>query len=452
MSGAGIFGEPETPPVQRLPERQLSDVTLTVYSATWNAERQVVRLHAEATTAFSDGTAGEGVLVGFFLNGRKLTELPTDDFGLALVEQEFPAEQFIAGQNTLVLRVKGFARQVTQTFNAEPPKPPAPPPPPPQPKPAPPPPPPVVKAPPVAEQLETAKRLIEQDRNYQQAIEVLERLDRLTVLQEMTQRQLLDQARGLLNETNRLAALLKQMGNQADRQALAFVVDAYRRLVPPDAELDAFAKSLPSVPAAPQERVLTNSMGMKLVWLPPGLYQKGDAPGVTTLIAKPFYIGMYPVTQAEYRQVTSQSPSNFKGDRRPVEKVSWNDAQAFCRNLSAKDGKTYRLPSEAEWEYACRAGTTTQFAFGDQLSTSQANVGGVGQTSDVGSYPANAWGLYDMHGNVWEWCEDSDDGNCRVLRGGSWNCVSTYAASAVRGRRTPDDRDGFGFRLVCEFA
>jgi|GEM_PF-847668 len=446
MNGAGIFGEPETPPGQRLPERQLSEVTLMVYGATWDAERSVVRLQAEATTAFSDGTAGEGVSVGFFLNGRKLVELPTDDFGLAMLDHEVPDEEFVAGQNTLVLRVKGFARQVAQTFDAEPPAPP------PKPQPAPPP---VAKTPSVPEQLETARRLIEQDRDYQQAINVLEQLRGLSVLQEMTRTQLLDQARGLLNETNQLGLLLKQMGNQADRRGLAFVVDAYRRLIPPDAELDQFASTLPSVPAAPQERVLTNSIGMKLMWLPPGLYQKGDPPGVTTLIAKPFYMGIYPVTQAEYRKVTSQSPSHFKGNRRPVEHVSWDDAQAFCRRLSQKDGKTYRLPSEAEWEYACRAGTMTTFAFGDRLSPAQANTSesGLGQTSDVGSYPANAWGLHDMHGNVWEWCEDAYDGNCRVLRGGSWYFIATRAASAHRHCNSSGNRGrNFGFRVVCEFA
>ena len=188
-----MFGEPETPPPQRLPERQLSDVTLTVHGATWNAERSVVRMHAEATTAFSDGTTGEGVRVGFFLNGRKLTELPTDDFGLALVEQEFPAEQFIPGQNTLVLRVKGFACHGTQTFSAEPSsglshRLPAP----------------IVKVQPVADQLEEAMRLVKYVSN---------QLARLTVFQEMPRNRLLNQSRELQRETNGLITLLKEMGN-----------------------------------------------------------------------------------------------------------------------------------------------------------------------------------------------------------------------------------------------
>jgi formylglycine-generating enzyme required for sulfatase activity len=129
-----------------------------------------------------------------------------------------------------------------------------------------------------------------------------------------------------------------------------------------------------------------------------------------------FLMGRYPITQAQwwvvagYEQIDRKldpEPSNFKGDNRPVEEVSWEDAQEFCKRLSAKTGKEYRLPSEAQWEYACRAGTETTYHFGDRLTDELANYNGNrGETTDAGIFPANDWGLYDMHGNVWEWCED----------------------------------------------
>ncbi|HIK10900.1 MAG TPA: SUMF1/EgtB/PvdO family nonheme iron enzyme [Oscillatoriaceae cyanobacterium M33_DOE_052] len=164
-----------------------------------------------------------------------------------------------------------------------------------------------------------------------------------------------------------------------------------------------------------------------------------------------FYLGKYPITQAQYQAIMGQNPSHFQGSDLPVERVTWSDAVEFCQKLAQKTGITYRLPSEAEWEYACRAGTTTPFHFGDTITTDLANCDGreayangpKGQyqqkTTPVGSFPPNAFGLYDMHGNVWEWCQDRwhenhnnapTDGsawvtggqsNLRVLHGGSWN-------------------------------
>jgi len=168
------------------------------------------------------------------------------------------------------------------------------------------------------------------------------------------------------------------------------------------------------------------------------------------VLVPPFFLGKYPVTQIQYEAVMGKNPSLFKGANRPVEQVSWNDATDFCWLLSQKTGKTYRLPSEAEWEYACRAGTTTPFYFGPTITTDLVNYDGNrvygsgpkgvdrGETTNVGSFPPNAFGLYDMHGNVYEWCQDvwhqnyngaSTDGSawesgrdsyCRMLRGGSW--------------------------------
>ncbi len=186
-----------------------------------------------------------------------------------------------------------------------------------------------------------------------------------------------------------------------------------------------------------------------------------------SVIIQPFYMGKYPVTQAQWEAVMGNNPSYFKGKNRPVENVSWNDSVKFCQLLSEKTGKSYRLPSEAEWEYSCRAGATTPFYFGETITTDLANYNS-NQTTNVGCFPPNAFGLYDMHGNVWEWCADpwhdnyegaptdgrvweiekrekgflsklfgkgeNPNSNIRLLRGGSWNDVPSYCRCAYRYR------------------
>jgi formylglycine-generating enzyme required for sulfatase activity len=179
-----------------------------------------------------------------------------------------------------------------------------------------------------------------------------------------------------------------------------------------------------------------------------------------------FKIGKYPITQAQYQAVMGTNPSYFKNNPlNPVEQVSWDDAQAFCQKLSQITGKTYRLPTESEWEYACRAGTTTRYYFGDddnQLGNYAwyaKNSGG--KTHPVGQKKPNGWGLYDMSGNVWEWCEDDstawiDNDNCsqseKCLRGGSWGNYPLRCRSAVRYFRYRRDIRYFnsGFRVVCD--
>ena len=171
---------------------------------------------------------------------------------------------------------------------------------------------------------------------------------------------------------------------------------------------------------------ITNSIGMKLKLIPAGEFMMGSqevGPQHKVRITKPFYLGVYEVTQAEYEEVMGKNPSWFsKGgggaeevpgedtSGYPVEQVSWEDAVEFCKKLSAKEGKTYRLPTEAEWEYACRAGTTTRFSFGND-GESLAGYAWYSDNSDVkthsvGEKKPNAWRLHDMHGNVWEWCAD----------------------------------------------
>ena len=190
----------------------------------------------------------------------------------------------------------------------------------------------------------------------------------------------------------------------------------------------------------------------------------------------PFFMGKYPVTQAQWTALMGRNPSRFKGPQRPVENVSWLMAQEFCRKISEKTGAAYRLPIEAEWEYACRAGTTTPFYFGPTITTELVNYDGNypyssapkgiyrKETIEVGSFPPNAFGLYDMHGNVWEWCQDwygdySEEavldprgpvsGLLRVYRGGGWDNIAGDCRAAIRGRGEPDDRGyDLGFRLA----
>jgi formylglycine-generating enzyme required for sulfatase activity len=184
------------------------------------------------------------------------------------------------------------------------------------------------------------------------------------------------------------------------------------------------------------------------------------------VIVPAFLMGKYPITQYQYEAVMGDNPSNFKGANRPVECVSWFDAVVFCQKLSQQSGKDYRLPSEAEWEYACRAGTTTSYYFGESLDKNQANFDS-GSTTDVGHYPPNDFGLYDMHGNVWEWCLDHWHGhyqgaptdgkawttggyaNTRIMRGGSWNHYPRRCRSASRLWYEPDNQSNYiGFRIA----
>jgi formylglycine-generating enzyme required for sulfatase activity/serine/threonine protein kinase len=205
-----------------------------------------------------------------------------------------------------------------------------------------------------------------------------------------------------------------------------------------------------------------------------------EVPQHKVKISKGFYFSIYEVTQAKYQTVMGTNPSCFKGDNLPVEMISWDEAVEFCRKLSEKEGKTYRLPTEAEWEYACRAGTSTPFYFGETISTDQVNYNGDyiygngskgkyrQKTVEVGSLSPNGFGLCDVHGNIWEWCSDWYDGSYysispkvdpqgptsgghRVLRGGAWISFPKACRSANRDWITPSARtSSFGFRVVME--
>jgi len=268
-----------------------------------------------------------------------------------------------------------------------------------------------------------------------------------------------------------------------------------------------------TIPPAQKERMVagalpptvTNSIGMKLVLIPSGEFYMGstaeeagqelkeaeaqntgskeldairsEVPRHRVTITQPFYVGIYEVTQAEYERVMGSNPSKFTGNPiRPVEQVTWHNAADFCRRLTElpaekTNGAAYRLLTEAEWEYCCRAGTTTRYSFGDDAADLDRNAwwshNSGGSTQPVGQLPANGFGLFDMHGNVWEWCADwyaddyytkspaedpkgADSGSSRVIRGNSWFRGRTYifrAAYRMCGR--PDIRDSCGgFRVA----
>jgi len=237
-------------------------------------------------------------------------------------------------------------------------------------------------------------------------------------------------------------------------------------------------KFLMGSPESEGENKTAGPDGETMDW--PGRFPNETQHEVT--ISKPFWMGIHEVTQAQYEAVMGKNPSRFKDEkdsaRRPVEQVSWHDAVEFCGKLSEKTGRKVRLPTEAEWEYACRAGTATAFKTGDTISTDQANyhgeftygsgVKGVfrGETTAVGSFPANVWGLYDMHGNVWEWVADwygeypagavtdpqgPAEGQHRVLRGGSWSSHPQHCRSARRGRVAPAlGTNRLGFRIALD--
>jgi formylglycine-generating enzyme required for sulfatase activity len=256
---------------------------------------------------------------------------------------------------------------------------------------------------------------------------------------------------------------------------------------------------------------ITNSIGMKLVLIPAGKFVMGSP--VTEAereagedqhevgITRPFYLGVHTVTQGQFEKVMGKNPSFFHSKNggspdHPAEQVRWGDAREFCKKLSAlpeerKAGRTYRLPSEAEWEYACRAGTASTFSVGDALASTQANFNGnfpyggaekgpfLRRTVKIGSYPPNAWGLYDMHGNVLQWCNDWHDPNYYkkspkenpkgpengvvatgfrsdffvVVRGGCWLDEGRACRSARRFRLQPSEPYRWtGFRVVCDVA
>ena len=231
-------------------------------------------------------------------------------------------------------------------------------------------------------------------------------------------------------------------------------------------------------------------IGLEMVFIPAGRFQIGspinelehseeESPRHIVNIP-PFFMSRFPITQRQWKILMDNNPAIFIGNSdRPVETVTWDDTQLFCQKLAERTGRPYRLPSESEWEYACRAGTLTAFGFGETIAANLANYNSASpykyapqgvsnsSTSEVGTYPANGFGLHDMHGNVWEWCADNwhddydllpkdgsawtqgGDLSCRVIRGGSWRDPAHYCRSAKRSRNATSQGDRTtGFRIV----
>jgi len=233
---------------------------------------------------------------------------------------------------------------------------------------------------------------------------------------------------------------------------------------------------------------LGNDVSLDMLVIPPGIFQMGsprqlgnkDEQPQHLVTIKSFMMSKYLITQGQWKAIMRKlPPCRFKGDNVPVERVSWNDAHKFCKRLSIKTGRHYRLPSETQWEYSCRAETITPFSFGETITTDVANFNGEYSflkephglyrhvTTEGGTFPPNAFGLYDMHGNLWEWCVDNwlDDysssprdstsyqskkSHFRVARGGSWHEPPELCRSAARIKFLQSDADEFvGFRVVC---
>lgn len=263
----------------------------------------------------------------------------------------------------------------------------------------------------------------------------------------------------------------------------------YLLLVVKGIDIEELLKECRQARAHQQTEDLGGNVILEMVSIPGGTFLMGaadteegwfrrESPQHEVTVA-PFFMAKYPVTQEQWKAVMGNNPSKFEGSKRPVENVSWYDAMDFCERLSQRTGRAYRLPTEGEWEYACRAGTTTPFHFGGIITSELANYDGTrsyvseptgkyrGETTDVGSFPPNGFGLHDMHGNVWEWCADPWHENyygapshatiwesqgtalCRILRGGAWNILPTGCRSAFRDWAEPNIRnDSFGFRVA----
>lgn len=228
-----------------------------------------------------------------------------------------------------------------------------------------------------------------------------------------------------------------------------------------------------ALPNHPESDVVTNTIGMKLVLIKAGTFMMGslkdeddEKPVHKVTISKPFFMGVHEVTQKQYLEVVGSSPAEFPDTAGPVEQVSWDDAMTFCQKLSEREKAEYRLPTEAEWEYCCRAGMTEDPSL-DEKGLGElgwCNRNSNGHTHPVGCKKPNPWGLYDMHGNVNEWCMDwygfypsgdqidpigPESGERRVVRGSSWMGDTRFFRYGRRGNFAPEERnDVLGFRVI----
>ena len=372
----------------------------------------------------------------------------------------------------------------------------------------------------VARKHAQAKQLVQQDHQYAAAAEILSEIP-----EHLRDSDLFAEATTKRDRVQELDASIRQAVRDVRTDGLREQVAELLELQPHRDDMPRLLAQLPKEPPKPSRPALlvapfdvkqaaaaqqawakhlgidvevTNSLGMKFRVIPPGTFDMGsptsepkrdnDETHHKVTITQPKLLGVYPVTQGEWTKVTGSNPSHFKSvsgqdaRRFPVEQVSWEDAQKFLTKLNSEHtlgGWRYRLPTEAEWEYACRAGTVTPFWFGGELNGKQANCDGrfpyesgkgpyLERPSVVGAYKANPFGLYDQHGQVSEWCEDwygeydtsasqdptgASSGSSRVLRGGSWNVSAFGCRSAFRFYCGPSFRSyRIGFRVVCELS
>ena len=306
------------------------------------------------------------------------------------------------------------------------------------------------------------QKLTEKERSHNQ---------QLVEIETASQQEKADIETNYQNQINDLKQQLAEAQSQLDKQ-LADSESAYKQ------QLETLTAVQPKkVQAQNFIEDLGNGINLEMIAISGGKFLMGSPTGEGRNNEKPqhevsispFFLGKYPITQAQYQQVMGQNPSHFKGDDLPVEQVSWDKAAEFCQRLSNQTGTEYRLPSEAEWEYACRAGTSTKYYFGndqDQLKEHTWYKENSNETHSIGEKKPNQWGLYDLYGNVWELCQDNWHGNyenapsdssartsnkssLRVMRGASWsnnpsNCRSAYRNSCNRDLYVDD----IGFRVV----
>ncbi len=345
------------------------------------------------------------------------------------------------------------------------------------------------------QQLETAKQQAMADINYQHAA-FLQLKQEVEQLLAICRNQLTETMRQLEIQQHVLTPLAQQLLSREQDVDLAEIqsteIESFTEISPesPPATTSDVIATLPEISfetafinnhviqrerrtARQWTESLPDGVVLEMIYIPGGTFIMGSedtecATPPHSVSIKPFLAGKYPITQEQWEAVMGNNPSKFRGARHPVETVNWRDAVLFCAKLSQLTENHYQLFTEARWEYACRAGNVTHYCFGDELVPELANYedSGVKQTSPVGIYPANAFGLYDMHGNVWEWCEDIwhenyvdaphdgtvwDDGepHIRLLRGGSWYNTAQKLYSATRiGFDTVSRYDNEGFRVM----
>lgn len=318
-----------------------------------------------------------------------------------------------------------------------------------------------------------AKRLAEQTRDFAAAARMLEEID-----PQWRDAKLYESICGYRDKVTTLDTAIQDAVHKGRLRFLRGRVQELFKLQPKRDDMRRLLEVLPDEPELPLE--FTNSIGMRFVLIEPGEFMMGsneadhEKPPHLVEITQPFYLGVYPVTQAEYKAVMGMNPSHFNGNARlPVEQVNWIDSLTFCEKLNRLTVEVqrkahYRLPTEAEWEYACRAGSTGKWCTGDDVSSLYGHAwlykNSDSRTHPVGEKKANNWGLHDMHGNVWEWCADyygnyslamltdlqgPTTGSSRVGRGGSWACSPVRSRSAYRSNNDPLNRSDFlGFRLA----